>query len=50
MSRTWELMVDWVEANWDKPMFQLVQGIVLGILIVIAVWAGKKAGKKAREK
>ena len=31
----WEQIGDWVEANWDKPMFQFVQGLILGLVIAL---------------
>ena len=42
----WNELNDWIYANWDNPLFQLLQGIVVGILIMIAVWAAKKAREK----
>ena len=37
MSEIWSMMVDWMDANWGKPMFQLVQGLILGAAIVAGV-------------
>lgn len=48
MSRTWELMVDWVVANWDKPLFQLAQGLVLGGVIVAVAWGLHRVLKRPK--
>lgn len=41
----WGDLVDWYMAHTAEPLFQLLQGVVLGLVIAGAVWMLVKAVK-----
>ena len=52
MAEIWSTLETFIETNFDRPMFQLTQGIILGAAVVGAIWAivrGYMAEKAIRE-
>ena len=52
MAEIWSTLEAFIETNFDRPLFQLGQGIFLGATVVGAIWAivrGYMAEKAIRE-